>query len=112
MKINMPVNDTEINYPSHYNILSTTNLKGAITYCNDDFIEVSGFTEEELIGNNHNMVRHPDMPPAAFGDLWSHLKNEKPWMGIVKNRCKDGSYYWVDAYVTPIKENDRALWCP
>ncbi|WP_455234585.1 methyl-accepting chemotaxis protein, partial [Thiogranum longum] len=106
MKINMPVNDTEINYPSHYNILSTTNLKGAITYCNDDFIEISGFTEEELIGNNHNMVRHPDMPPAAFGDMWSNLKSEEPWMGIVKNRCKDGSYYWVDAYVTPIKEND------
>jgi aerotaxis receptor len=105
MKINKPVTNTEVDYPEDYNILSTTNLKGALTYCNDDFIKVSGFTEEELIGHNHNIVRHPDMPPAAFSDLWSHLKSEKPWMGIVKNRCKDGSYYWVDAYVTPIKEN-------
>ncbi len=105
MKINTPVNTTEINFPEHYNILSTTNLKGAITYCNDDFIEVSGFTSEELIGRNHNLVRHPDMPPAAFADLWGNLKSGLPWMGIVKNRCKDGSYYWVDAYVTPIREN-------
>lgn len=106
MKVNTPVTNTEVTYPEDYNILSTTNLKGAITYCNHDFIEVSGFTEEELIGQNHNMVRHPDMPPAAFTDLWSSLKSEKPWMGIVKNRCKDGGYYWVDAYVTPIKENN------
>ncbi len=105
MKINTPVTDTEVDYPEDYNILSTTNLKGALTYCNDHFVEVSGFTEDELIGRNHNVVRHPDMPPAAFADLWSHLKSEKPWMGIVKNRCKDGNYYWVDAYVTPIKEN-------
>lgn len=105
MKINTPVTNKEIDYPEDYNILSTTNLKGAVTYCNDDFIKVSGFTEEDLYGKNHNIVRHPDMPPAAFADLWSNLKNEKPWMGIVKNRCKDGSYYWVDAYVTPIKEN-------
>ena len=103
MKINTPVTNTEINYPDDYNILSTTNLKGTLTYCNDDFIEVSGFCQEELIGHNHNIVRHPDMPPAAFADLWSNLKSEKPWMGIVKNRCKDGSYYWVNAYVPPIK---------
>lgn len=104
MKINQPVINREIDYPEHYNILSTTDLKGAITYCNDDFIEVSGFAIDELRGQNHNIVRHPDMPPAAFKDLWTALKNEKPWMGMVKNRCKDGSYYWVDAYVTPIKE--------
>jgi aerotaxis receptor len=107
MKINTPVTDNEVDYPEHDNLLSTTNLKGAITYCNEDFIKVSGFSEEELIGQNHNIVRHPDMPPAAFADLWSCLKREQPWMGIVKNRCKDGSYYWVDAYVTPIKENGK-----
>ena len=105
MKINTPVTNTEVDYPEDYNLLSTTNLKGAITYCNDDFIKVSGFTEDELIGRNHNVVRHPDMPPAAFRDLWSSLKSKQSWMGIVKNRCKDGSYYWVDAYVTPIREN-------
>lgn len=104
MKINQPVTSHEIDYPENYNILSTTDLKGTITYCNDDFVEVSGFTLDELEGRNHNIVRHPDMPPAAFEDLWSALKSEKPWMGMVKNRCKDGSFYWVDAYVTPIKE--------
>ncbi len=105
MKINTPVTNTEADYPENYNLLSTTNLKGAITYCNEDFIKVSGFTEDELIGHNHNVVRHPDMPPAAFHDLWSSIKSKNSWMGIVKNRCKDGSYYWVDAYVTPIREN-------
>ena len=107
MKINTPVTNTEVTYPEDSNLLSTTNLKGAITYCSDDFINISGYSEEELTGSNHNIVRHPDMPPAAFADLWSNIKSEKPWMGIVKNRCKDGSYYWVDAYVTPIKEHDR-----
>ena len=102
MKLNLPVNNIEKDLPATYNILSTTNLKGTITYTNKDFTDISGFTTEELQGFNHNIVRHPDMPPAAFADLWSTLKSEKPWMGIVKNRCKDGSYYWVDAYVTPI----------
>lgn len=105
MKINHPVTNHEVSYPESYNILSTTDLKGAITYCNADFVEVSGFTLDELEGRNHNIVRHPDMPPAAFEDLWATVKSEKAWMGMVKNRCKDGSFYWVDAYVTPIKEN-------
>jgi aerotaxis receptor len=107
MKINTPVTDHEVDYPADSNLLSTTDLKGAITYCNEDFVKVSGFPEEELTGRNHNIVRHPDMPPAAFADLWSNLKSEQPWMGIVKNRCKDGGYYWVDAYVTPIAENGK-----
>ncbi|MCW8934928.1 MAG: methyl-accepting chemotaxis protein [Gammaproteobacteria bacterium] len=105
MKINQPVTNHEINFPESYNILSTTDLKGSITYCNQDFVEISGFSLDELEGRNHNIVRHPDMPPAAFEDLWSSVKNDHPWMGMVKNRCKDGSFYWVDAYVTPIKEN-------
>ncbi len=107
MKINTPVTDTEIDYPENYNILSTTDFKGAITYCNADFVEISGFSIEELSGRNHNIVRHPDMSPAAFTDLWSSMKREQPWMGIVKNRCKDGRYYWVDAYVAPIKEHGK-----
>jgi len=107
MKINTPVTNTEVEYPEDYNLLSTTDLKGAITYCSEDFIKVSGFSEQELTGFNHNVVRHPDMPPAAFADLWSSLKREKPWMGVVKNRCKDGKYYWVDAYVTPVKANGK-----
>ncbi|MFO8155802.1 MAG: methyl-accepting chemotaxis protein [Pseudomonadota bacterium] len=104
MKKNHPVTQQEHRYPDDANILSTTNLKGIITYVNGDFIEVSGFTNDELLGNNHNMVRHPDMPPEAFQDLWDHLKSGRSWMGIVKNRCKNGDHYWVDAYVTPIRD--------
>jgi aerotaxis receptor len=105
MKQNLPVTQVEEGYSDSANILSTTNLKGAITYVNEDFIKISGFTEDELLGENHNMVRHPDMPPAAFDDLWSSVKSGSSWMGMVKNRCKNGNHYWVDAYVTPIKKN-------
>lgn len=106
MKINEPVTQVEESYPSDANILSTTNSKGIITYVNKDFIDISGFTEEELIGKSHNMVRHPDMPPEAFAMLWSRIKSSQSWMGLVKNRCKNGNHYWVDAYVTPtIKDN-------
>ena len=105
MKKNYPVTGREIDYPEHYNILSTTDLKGAITYCNEDFIKTSGFTLDELAGRNHNVVRHPDMPPAAFGNLWADLKAGRSWMGMVKNRCKNGDHYWVNAYVQPIREN-------
>ncbi|MBP0047518.1 methyl-accepting chemotaxis protein [Marinobacterium sp. AK62] len=105
MKKNLPVSQVEEDYSSNANILSTTDLKGAITYVNDDFIKVSGFEQSELIGKNHNMVRHPDMPPAAFGHLWSSVRQGESWMGMVKNRCKNGNHYWVDAYVTPIEKN-------
>ncbi|WP_407228476.1 PAS domain-containing protein [Escherichia coli] len=70
-----------------------------------DFIKISGFTEEELLGQPHNIVRHPDMPPAAFEHMWSTLKSGRSWMGLVKNRCKNGDHYWVSAYVTPIAKN-------
>ena len=105
MKKNFPVTGREIDYPAHYNILSTTDPKGVIRYVNPDFIEVSGFVEDELIGQSHNVVRHPDMPSEAFADLWKTIKSKNSWMGIVKNRCKNGDHYWVDAYVTPITEN-------
>lgn len=105
MKTNLPVTQIEEQYSDALNILSTTNLKGAVTYVNKDFEAVSGFQSEELLGKNHNMVRHPDMPPAAFEDLWSTVKTGHSWMGIVKNRCKNGNHYWVDAYVTPIERN-------
>jgi len=102
MKLNSPVTDHEITYAENIKIISTTDLKGALNYFNHDFLKISGFTAEELQGKNHNIVRHPDMPEAAFENLWDTLKAGKPWMGIVKNRCKNGDYYWVDAYVTPI----------
>lgn len=105
MKTNLPITDIEVLVSEDTNILSTTNPKGAVTYANQDFIDISGFTTEELMGKNHNKVRHPDMPPAAFADLWQTIKSGESWMGIVKNRCKNGDYYWVNAYVTPIEEN-------
>ena len=102
MKINHPVTGRERVLSDNTTIISTTDLKGIITSVNEDFIEYSGFSEAELVGKNHNIVRHPDMPPAAFADLWETLKRGEPWMGIVKNRCKNGDHYWVDAYVAPI----------
>lgn len=92
----------EQKYSNDIRLISTTDLRGNIIYANQAFCEVAGYSAEELIGQPHNMVRHPDMPPAAFSDLWSHLKNDKPWMGIVKNRCKNNNYYWVQAYVMPL----------
>jgi aerotaxis receptor len=107
MKKNLPITDNEVPFKPGEEIISTTDLKGAITSYNNYFREISGFTDDELMGKNHNVIRHPDMPPAAFQDLWDHMKANKHWMGIVKNRCKNGDHYWVDAYVTPILENDQ-----
>jgi len=103
MKKNLPVTNNEIHLTQNDALLSTTELSGAISYCNDDFLKISGFTSDELIGKSHNIVRHPDMPPVAFADLWSTLKAGKSWSGMVKNRCANGDFYWVDAYATPIK---------
>jgi len=85
-------------------LVSTTDLEGRITYANEAFCRVAGYTLDELMGQHHNIVRHPDMPKAAFGDLWIKLKRGDSWRGMVKNRCKNGDYYWVDAYVTPLYE--------
>ncbi|MFH1495943.1 MAG: PAS domain-containing methyl-accepting chemotaxis protein [Pseudomonadota bacterium] len=108
MKTNLPVSGVEKSFTSG-TIVSKTDLKGAITYANDAFIELSGFSREELIGKNHNLVRHPDMPPAAFAWLWSTVKSGQPWRGIVKNRCKNGDHYWVEAFVVPVKENGKIV---
>ena len=101
----MPVTDNAVEMKDNCILVSHTNLKGIITYCNQDFINISGFTEDELIGKNHNLVRHPDMPAAAYQNLWDTLKKGQTWTGIVKNRCKKGDYYWVKANVTPIKKD-------
>ncbi|WP_133180105.1 methyl-accepting chemotaxis protein [Shewanella decolorationis] len=99
--------DNEVTFSEDLQLVSTTDLNGVITYANPGFCQVAGYQLDEMVGQNHNIVRHPDMPKAAFADLWKHLKQGKPWRGMVKNRCKDGSYYWVDAYVTPIYDNGR-----
>ena len=109
MKVNLPITDREHPLDDNTLIVSKTDLKGLITYCNRDFIEISGFTEQELMGKNHNIVRHPDMPPAGFEDLWDTLKQGKPWTGIVKNRCKNGDFYWVKANVTPVWERGQVM---
>ncbi len=109
MRKNLPVTNNERSFGEDITIISTTDTKGIITYVNQEFIEISGFTEEELIGQNHNIVRHPDMPPAAFKDLWDTVKSGRSWRGIVKNRCKNGDYYWADAYVTPVYENGQLV---
>ena len=93
----------------HSNILSLTQLDSTITYVNQEFEHISGFESQELLGNYHNVIRHQDMPKAAFADMWQHLQAGESWMGIVKNRCKDGSYYWVDAYASPVKVNGKTV---
>ncbi|WP_461602259.1 methyl-accepting chemotaxis protein [Aeromonas rivipollensis] len=104
MRVNQPVTQRERLYPEHQNLISTTDLESRITYANDEFCQIAGFTLEELQGSPHNLVRHPDMPPQAFADMWAHLRQKKSWMGPVKNRCKNGDHYWVNAFVTPIQD--------
>ena len=107
MKINMPVTDNEVIFGDDQFMLTKTDLRGVITFANNDFIQVSGFDASELVGSSHNVVRHPDMPTEAFEDLWSTLKAGKPWSGLVKNRCKNGDYYWVVAHAAPIFEDGK-----
>ena len=109
MRINLPVTGRTVELADDINILSTTDPKGIVTYVNPEFIQVSGFSEAELLGQPHNIVRHPDMPPAAYAQLWKNLQAGRSWMGLVKNRCKNGDSYWVSAYVTPIVENGQVL---
>ncbi len=109
MKKNLPVTQIETPVPTHSYLVSKTDLKGKITYVNDVFVEVSGFTREQLVGKNHNVVRHPDMPPQAFDDLWRTVKGGLPWRGLVKNRCSNGNHYWVDAFVVPMKEKENIV---
>ena len=99
----------EVTYSEDTELVSTTDLRGVITYANPAFCRVAGYSVEELVGKNHNIVRHPDMPAAAFADLWQKLKQGQSWRGLVKNRCKDGRYYWVDAFVTPIYEQQKLV---
>jgi len=109
MKLNLPVTATEVQFDDAQFMLTRTDLKGVITYANKDFIQVSGFSEAELVGSSHNIVRHPDMPAAAFADMWRSLKAGKPWTGLVKNRTKHGDFYWVVANATPVTENNQVV---
>ncbi len=101
MKNNQPVTQQEYVLKEGVAIISKTDAKGRITWVNADFIESSGFPEEELLGKAHNIVRHPDMPEEAFRDLWATIQAGRPWSGLVKNRRRNGDHYWVRASVTP-----------
>lgn len=92
----------EQTFPEGQMLISATDLRGNVVYANKNFVDISGYSEQELAGSPHNIVRHPDMPKAAFKSLWDTVKKGEAWMGMVKNRCKNGDHYWVDAYVTPI----------
>jgi len=104
MRNNQPVSGHEVPLADDCIIVSRTDLKGRITYANKAFLDVSGFTEAELLGQPHNIVRHPDMPEEAYRDLWARLQAGMPWVGLVKNRCKNGDHYWVQAHVSPVFE--------
>ena len=109
MRKNLPVTNVETILPDNQFIYSRTDLKGVITEANEAFCDVSGYTREEMVGQPHNMVRHPDMPEAAFKDMWADLKIGRPWRGIVKNRRKDGGFYWVVANASPVRENGQIV---
>jgi aerotaxis receptor len=102
MRTNLPVVDMEFHFPTGENLVSTTDLKGRITYCNKAFVAVSGYEMSELLGQPHNLIRHPEMPEEAFRDMWATISSGRPWSAPVKNRRKDGSYYWVMANATPL----------
>ena len=101
MKNNQPVTGREHQIRNDAAFITHTDLKGRITRANDEFVEASGFSREELLGQSHNVVRHPDMPVETFRDLWATLKRGRPWTGLVKNRRKNGDHYWVRANVSP-----------
>ncbi len=105
MRINTPVTDVEVQLSEHHSIVSITDLKGVIRYANPYFVEVSGYSLDELLGAPHNILRHPDMPAEGFRDLWATIQSGAVWNGVVKNRRKDGGFYWVVANVTPVIEN-------
>jgi methyl-accepting chemotaxis protein len=109
MRMNLPVTNREYEIKDGCMIVSKTDLKGVITYANADFVEASGYTEEELLGEPHNLLRHPDMPAVGFEDLWRTIEQGKPWTGFVKNRRKNGDHYWVVANATPLYEKGRMV---
>lgn len=102
-------NNKEVKLDKNTMIVSETDQKGNIIYANSDFCEIAGYTKEELIGKPHNIVRHQDMPKAAFKDLWETVQAGKIWNGIVKNKTKNGGFYWVNATAYPSKSLNGSL---
>ena len=109
MRKNLPVTQKAFDFPADQTLISVTDLKGRITYCNPNFAEVSGYERQELMGQPHNLVRHPDMPEEPFRDMWQTIESGQPWTGLVKNRRKNGDHYWVRANATPVRSGDRTV---
>ena len=107
MRNNQPITQQAVQLKEGCHLVSSTNLKGVITHCNRHFVDISGFSSDELIGSPHNLVRHPDMPRAIFYLMWEHLKQEQEFFGYIKNCRKDGGFYWAFASVAPIYDNGR-----
>lgn len=109
LKKNLPVTQVERFFPDNERLVSETDLRGIVTVANASFCEVAGFSPEELVGKSHNLVRHPDMPPEAFADMWRTIQVGERWVGIVKNRCKNGDHYWVKAFVSPVSQDGQII---
>jgi len=109
MRVNLPVSGQEHPFPTGQTLVSTTDTKGRILYCNPIFIEVSGYSKEELLGQPHNIVRHPDMPEEAYRDMWDTIASGRPWSAAVKNRRKNGDHYWVMANATPLLQSGQPI---
>ncbi len=109
MRVNAPVTQREYEFPDNATLMSTTDTQSHITYANAAFVDVSGFTLEEIQRQPHNLVRHPDMPKEAFADMWATLKGGEPWTALVKNRRKNGDHYWVRANATPVIRHGQTV---
>lgn len=107
MRNNQPITGKNVDFPDDKPLISRTDLNGRIIYANEAFINISGYTEPELLNQPHNLLRHPDMPPLAFDDMWKTIRSGHSWMGIIKNRCKNGDHYWVNAFVSPIVRDNN-----
>lgn len=109
MCINEPVSGVEFPFPHGEVLVSTTDLKGRILYGNEAFVRISGYSKDELVGQPHNLIRHPDVPAEAFRDLWDTIARGVSWTGVVKNRRKNGDHYWVQANVTPLLDGNQVV---
>lgn len=109
MKNNLPITKNEIVMKKNRILVTRTDLQGKITYVNDEFLKISGFSREEVLGKSHNIIRHPDTPSEIFEDMWDSIQSRRPWVGMIKNRAKNGDFYWVYSNVVPQFKNDEMV---